>query len=539
MSRTDPALFPDADPGEGPASNVAEFTVSEISGALKRTIEDAFGHVRLRGEVSGYRGPHASGHAYFSPKDDKARIDAVIWRTSFAKLAFKPEEGLEIVATGRLTTYPGSSKYQIVIEDVRPAGAGALMALLNERRQMLEAEGLFAEARKKPLPFLPRIVGVVTSPTGAVIRDICHRIADRFPVHVLVWPVKVQGEGSGDQVAAAISGFNALSDKSKVPRPDVIIVARGGGSLEDLWGFNDEAVVRAAAASEIPLISAVGHETDWTLIDHAADRRAPTPTGAAEMAVPVKAELIADVAGLHARLGQAVTRRLDQERRLVAQTARALPTADMLLALPRRRLDEAASSLNSGFRVLISERRQAFSAAAGRLSLSTLDGAVRDKRGALRQSGAEADHAMAALLARRRAAYQKAASVIQPMGVSALTKAARLRLTALSDRLARAERDLTRMRRDQLANIWRVASGLGPQKVLARGYAIVRDREDRPVTDPAALDAGAVLSLEFAGGKRIGAIATTGSEDGATGAFGSRKRRKKPVPQEREQGDLF
>ena len=261
--------------------------------------------------------------------------------------------------------------------------------------------------------------------------------------------------------------------------------------------------------------------------------------GAAEMAVPVKAELIADVAGLHARLGQAVTRRLDQERRLVAQTARALPTADMLLALPRRRLDEAASSLNSGFRVLISERRQAFSAAAGRLSLSTLDGAVRDKRGALRQSGAEADHAMAALLARRRAAYQKAASVIQPMGVSALTKAARLRLTALSDRLARAERDLTRMRRDQLANIWRVASGLGPQKVLARGYAIVRDREDRPVTDPAALDAGAVLSLEFAGGKRIGAIATTGSEDGATGAFGSRKRRKKPVPQEREQGDLF
>ncbi len=268
------------------ASNVAEYSVSELSGALKRTVEDAFGHVRVRGEISGYRGPHSSGHAYFALKDDKARLEAVVWRGSFGKLAFKPEEGLEVIATGKLTTFPGSSKYQIVIEAMEPAGAGALMALLNERRLKLEAEGLFAAERKRPLPFLPRVIGVVTSPTGAVIRDIRHRIADRFPLHVLVWPVRVQGETCGSEVSAAIEGFNAIPPGGKIPRPDVIIVARGGGSLEDLWGFNDEAVVRAAAASDIPLISAVGHETDWTLIDHAADRRAPTPTGAAEMAVP-------------------------------------------------------------------------------------------------------------------------------------------------------------------------------------------------------------------------------------------------------------
>ena len=242
-------------------TNAAEYSVSELSGALRRTVEDAFGNVRVRGEISGYRGAHASGHAYFTLKDDRARLDAVVWRATFAKLAFRPEEGLEVIAIGRLTTYPGSSKYQIVIDDLKPAGAGALMALLNERRLKLEAEGLFDTARKRALPFMPRVIGIVTSPTGAVIRDICHRIADRFPVHLLVWPVRVQGETSGAEVAAAIEGFNAIQPGGKVPRPDLIIVARGGGSLEDLWGFNDEAVVRAAAASAIPLVSAVGHET--------------------------------------------------------------------------------------------------------------------------------------------------------------------------------------------------------------------------------------------------------------------------------------
>ncbi len=255
------------------ASNLTEYTVSELSGSIKRTVETAFDQVRVRGEISGYRGPHSSGHAYFSLKDDRARIDAVVWKGTMSRLKVRPEEGMEVIATGKITTFPGSSKYQIVIESLEPAGAGALMALLEERRCKLAAEGLFDADRKRRLPFLPRVIGVVTSPTGAVIRDILHRISDRFPVHVLVWPVKVQGEGSGNEVANAIRGFNAMTPDGPIPRPDVLIVARGGGSLEDLWSFNDEIVVRAAAESAIPLISAVGHETDWTLIDHAADIR--------------------------------------------------------------------------------------------------------------------------------------------------------------------------------------------------------------------------------------------------------------------------
>ncbi|MDN2566971.1 exodeoxyribonuclease VII large subunit, partial [Aquibium sp. A9E412] len=325
-------------------SNVAEYSVSEISVALKRTVEDTFGHVRVRGEVSGYRGPHSSGHAYFALKDDRARLEAVVWRGTFSRLRFKPEEGMEVIASGRLTTYPGSSKYQIVIDSLEPAGAGALMALLEERKKALAAEGLFDEARKRPLPFMPRVIGVVTSPTGAVIRDIIHRIADRFPVHVVVWPVRVQGETTGAEVAAALAGFDA-ADGAAVPRPDLVIVARGGGSLEDLWGFNDEAVVRAVAACSIPVISAVGHETDWTLIDLVADRRAPTPTGAAEMAVPVRADLEASLARLGARLKGAASRSTDRKREALRACARALPSADQLLALPRRRFDEAAGRL--------------------------------------------------------------------------------------------------------------------------------------------------------------------------------------------------
>ena len=266
-------------------ANVAEFTVSELSQALRRTVEDAYGYVRVRGEISGYRGPHSSGHVYFRLKDDKAVLEAVIWKGVFGRVRFKMEEGLEVIAAGKLSTFPGSSKYQIVVESLEPAGLGALMALLEERKRKLTAEGLFDEARKQLLPYLPETIGVITSPTGAVIRDILHRLSDRFPRHVIVWPVKVQGEGSAEQVAAAIDGFNALPESSdslgRIRKPDLLIVARGGGSLEDLWSFNEEIVVRAAANSMIPLISAVGHETDVTLIDFAADRRAPTPTAAA------------------------------------------------------------------------------------------------------------------------------------------------------------------------------------------------------------------------------------------------------------------
>ena len=275
-----------------PRINIPEWTVTELSAALKRTVEDTYGHVRVRGEISGYKGPHSSGHAYFALKDEGARIEAVIWRGSFTRMRIKPEEGLEVVATGRLTTFPGRSTYQIVIESLAPAGLGALMALLEQRKQKLAAEGLFDEARKQLLPYLPEVIGVVTSPTGAVIRDILHRLAERFPRRVLVWPVRVQGEGASEEIAAAITGFNALPAGGDIPRPDLLIVARGGGSIEDLWSFNEEIVVRAAAAGMIPLISAVGHETDVTLIDFVADRRAPTPTAAAEMAVPVRADLI-------------------------------------------------------------------------------------------------------------------------------------------------------------------------------------------------------------------------------------------------------
>src|SRR5580698_10214299 len=328
-----------------PLANIPEWSVSELSSALKKTVEDAYGFVRVRGEITGYRGPHSSGHNYFAIKDEGAKIDAVIWKGVFGRIRFKPEEGLEVIATGRLTTYPGKSSYQIVIDRLEPAGVGALMALLEERKKKLAAEGLFDEARKQLLPWLPDVIGVVTSPTGAVIRDILHRLADRFPRHVLVWPVRVQGDGSAEQVAAAIRGFNALPAGCRIARPDLIIVARGGGSLEDLWSFNEEIVVRAAAESMIPLISAVGHETDVTLIDFAADKRAPTPTAAAEMAVPVKSDLIARVDTLARRVTVHWQRAQESRRNELRAAVRALPGASELLAIPRQRLDGAASAL--------------------------------------------------------------------------------------------------------------------------------------------------------------------------------------------------
>lgn len=350
------------------ATNVAEFSVSEIAGALKRVVEEKFGYVRVRGEISGYRGAHASGHAYFALKDDKARLEAVIWRGIMEKLKFPPEEGMEVIAVGKLTTYPGSSKYQIVIEALEPTGVGALMTLLEKRKQKLADEGLFDESKKKPLPYMPRIIGVVTSPTGAVIRDIIHRISDRFPLHILVWPVRVQGETSGQEVAAAVEGFNALPLGGLVPKPDLIIVARGGGSLEDLWGFNDEAVVRAVYASALPVISAVGHETDWTLIDYVADWRAPTPTGAAEKAVPVKLDLEVYVASLGARLRKGLVRYFDFHQQKLRAIIRGLPTVDQLFALPRRGFDEISSRLLRALHVSCDKKQFSFHALATRFS---------------------------------------------------------------------------------------------------------------------------------------------------------------------------
>ncbi|MEM1364899.1 MAG: exodeoxyribonuclease VII large subunit, partial [Pseudomonadota bacterium] len=338
------------------ATNAPEFTVSELSGTLRKVVEDTFGNVRVRGELGRVSRP-GSGHVYLDLKDDRAVIAGVIWKGVAARLKVQPEQGLEVIATGKLTTFPGQSKYQIVIDSLEPAGAGALMALLEERKRKLAAEGLFSEERKQLLPYMPRHIGVVTSPTGAVIRDVLHRLADRFPVRVTVWPVRVQGETSGVEVANGIAGLNALPPAD---RPDIIIVARGGGSLEDLWGFNEEAVVRAAAASELPLISAVGHETDWTLIDYASDVRAPTPTGAAEMAVPVRADLLAAVSQTGARLAGASTRLLDMRRNALRPLARAVASPERVLEVPRQRFDQVAARHGLALRANVAAKRAAF-----------------------------------------------------------------------------------------------------------------------------------------------------------------------------------
>ncbi|HVM21898.1 MAG TPA: exodeoxyribonuclease VII large subunit [Sphingomicrobium sp.] len=350
-----------------PGDNSPPLSVSELSGALKRTIETTFGQVRVRGEISGFK-RHGSGHCYFTLKDENACIDAVIWRGNAGALAFLPEDGAEVIATGKLTTYPGRSKYQIVVDRMELAGEGALLALLEKRRKALAAEGLFDAGRKRKLPFLPRVIGVVTSPTGAVIRDILHRLEDRCPTRVILWPVPVQGEGAAAKIAAAIRGFPAIE-----PKPDLLIVARGGGSIEDLWPFNEEEVVRAAAQSPIPLISAVGHETDTTLIDHAADRRAPTPTAAAEIAVPVRAELFAALEELEHRARHCLSRRADRCRERLELTICRWPEPQAMLAPLAQRIDEFAERLPRSLAARAGNARADLNLVAGRLRRELLD----------------------------------------------------------------------------------------------------------------------------------------------------------------------
>jgi exodeoxyribonuclease VII large subunit len=437
-------------------NNVVEWTVSELSAALKRTVEDEYGYVRVRGEISGFKGPHSSGHVYFALKDEAARLEAVIWRTSYGRMRVKPEEGLEVIVTGRLTTYPGRSSYQIVIDSLEPAGIGALMKLLEERKKKLAAEGLFDAARKQLLPFLPEVIGVITSPTGAVIRDILHRLEDRFPRHVLVWPVRVQGDTSAAEVARAIHGFNALPERGPIPRPQLIIVARGGGSLEDLWSFNEDIVVRAAAASMIPLISAVGHETDVTLIDFAADRRAPTPTAAAEMAVPVRTELMSTLADLGARKFACWRRNADRHRKELYLLSRALPALDDVLAVPRQRLDACAGRLPRALRANAQIHHTHLTRVASRLSPRLL-----------RQRLARGLEVTTALDHRRT----RALHIVLDRAVQRLSSAGQL-LTAYSYR-----------------------------GVLARGFALVRDGDGHPLRSAATIDAGMQLDIEFADGR--------------------------------------
>ncbi|WP_417422941.1 exodeoxyribonuclease VII large subunit [Hoeflea sp.] len=518
-------------------TNAAEFTVSELSGSIRRTVEDGFGHVRVRGEISGYRGPHSSGHAYFSLKDDRARIEAVIWKGTFSKLKHRPEEGLEVIATGKITTYAGSSKYQIVIDSIEPAGAGALMALIEERRRKLAAEGLFEDARKQLLPFMPRVIGVVTSPTGAVIRDILHRIEDRFPVHVIVWPVRVQGDTSGDEVARAINGFNALDPNGPIKRPDLIIVARGGGSLEDLWGFNDEAVVRAAAASGIPLISAVGHETDWTLIDHASDRRAPTPTGAAEMAVPVKADLEAQLATLAARLKSAQSRMLDRRREALRGLARALPTLDSVLALPRQRLDRSGQALGRALELNTANRRQGFERQAARVTPFALVSALREKRLLVGEMSGRGDRAMDRRLEALRTRLDRHALVLSavPRRIGEAQVHGRERLTELTRRTDAALTQMLSQHRRGLAAQTRMLQSLSYQSVLGRGFAVIRDQDRQLLSRAAQVKAGAAIAVEFADGE-ISALVSGTDRPAAKAA---KPARAKPVKTKTDQGSLF
>jgi exodeoxyribonuclease VII large subunit len=493
-------------------SNLPEISVSDLSGAIRRTVEDAFGYVRLRGEVSGYKGPVGSGHVYFSLKDQNARIDAVIWKGTFARLRHRPEEGLEVIATGKVTTFPGKSSYQIVIEALEPAGVGALLAQLEERRRRLAAEGLFDPARKRRPPFLPGVIGVVTSPTGAVIRDIIHRLADRFPRRVLLWPVRVQGETSAAEVAAGVRGLAALAPDGDPPRPDVIIVARGGGSLEDLWGFNDEAVVRAVVESAVPVISAVGHETDWTLIDHASDLRAPTPTGAAEMAVPVRAELLATSVDLGGRLAGALHRLVERRRTEWRSAARALPSAEALLSASRQRVDMASARLGPSLGRGLDRQRAALAALAQRLERRSPANELARRRERLTGLGERLANGAAATHRRTREE----------------TARHRVALAGFSSRLAEVGSTIIQRRRERVETLAKLAESLGPHAVLARGYAIVLAADGSTVKRAAGTVAGQPLRLRLADG-----------EVGVTVDGGASPRSRPRQPGRPGQPDLF
>ena len=483
-----------------PLSNIAEFTVSELSAAIKRTVEDAYGLVRLRGEISGYRGPHSSGHAYLSLKDDKARIDAVIWRGVFSHLKFKPEEGLEVIVTGRITTFPGKSSYQIVIEQLEPAGAGALMALLEERKKRFAAEGLFAPERKRPLPFWPQVVGIVTSPTGAVIRDMLHGFTERCPTHAIVWPVRVQGETCAAEVAAAIRGFNAADALSPFPKPDLLIVARGGGSLEDLWGFNEEAVVRAAAESAIPIISAVGHETDWTLIDLVADARAPTPTKAAEWAVPKHSDLVLRLSECIGRARHSIRRQLEGLRAEFRGAERGLPRPQNLLAIPRQRLDTAAARLGQSLRHFSDRSRGRFERCAVRLTPRLIQAPLERLAERLARAGEGAGRAFRLTVAKKRDRLDDRAGRLQPGLLAVPAARQRERLQSLTVRAEQGVRNALKRKAAEAGSLSQLLRTLSHKSVLERGFALVRDLEGRVIRRAEVAKSAVLLDIEFADG---------------------------------------
>ena len=481
MDNLDP---PAAAPGA--VSNVPEFSVSELSFALKREIETAFPRVRVRGEISQPSFPR-SGHCYFRLKDENAVIDGVAWKGTLPRLGIRIEEGLEVIATGKLTTYAGSSRYQIIVDRLELAGEGALLKLLEDRRKKLAAEGLFDLDKKRALPFLPEVIGVVTSPSGAVIRDILHRLADRFPCRVLVWPVSVQGEKAAGEVAAAIAGFNRLPQEGPVPRPDVLIVARGGGSLEDLWAFNEEIVVRAAAGSAIPLISAVGHETDTTLIDFASDRRAPTPTAAAEMAVPVRADLLAEVLDYGQRTMSCMTRTLRDAAFALTSLARGLGDPRRLIEERQQRLDVSGERLALATRGLVDRQAQALAAAR----LTSPVAVINAKEQLLASEARALDGAMKRFKGDALQKYARAFDRLEQQG----------------ERLKRHGAELLQPGARQVDQLGKLLESYSFHSVLNRGFALVRDQDGQPVLAAAGTRGGDTISIEFADGK-VGARVT-------------------------------
>ena len=503
-----------------PPGNQPEYTVSELSGAVKRVIEGEFGLVRVRGEVGRVSKP-ASGHLYFDLKDDRSVIAAISWKGQVAKMQVRPEEGMEVIATGRLTTFPGQSKYQLIVEDVSPAGAGALMAMLEKRRAVLALEGLFDDARKKPLPYLPGVIGVVTSPSGAVIRDILHRLRDRFPRHVLIWPVAVQGQACAADVAAAIAGFNAIQPGGPIPRPDLIIVARGGGSLEDLWGFNEEIVVRAAAASVIPLISAVGHETDTTLLDFAADRRAPTPTAAAEMAVPVRMELLAALDGSGARLSRSVANAMAQKSQRLRDLGRALPRLEGLTAQAAQRFDLWSGRLAGALGMAASRKRADFERRSALIRPEILLSLLRQRAERLGDRHRALGGAVTRRLDRSRDLAKGWAARLAPSLERLIADASRKAgrdagdLALLAARLHAAPTARLGVLTARLEALDRTRMTLGYFDTLKRGYAVVR-ADGHVVTTKAAADKAVSLELEFHDG-RVALPGKAGARRGKSG----------------------
>ncbi|WP_038013645.1 exodeoxyribonuclease VII large subunit [Terasakiella pusilla] len=453
-------------------------SVSELSGALKRTVEDAFSLVRVRGEISGFKRA-TSGHWYLGLKDENAVMDAVCWKGAAAKMDLRPQDGMEVICKGRLTTFPGRSKYQLVIESMELAGEGALLKLLEDLKRKLAAEGLFAPERKKPIPFLPKVIGIVTSPTGAVIRDIMHRLNDRFPRHVLLWPCLVQGKGAAEQVAQGIRAFNSIDGTQGVPRPDLLIVARGGGSLEDLWSFNEEIVVRAAAESDIPLISAVGHETDTTLIDYASDRRAPTPTAAAEMAVPVRMELLAQVMDDSTRLVSAMNRLMDERNLRVKSAARAIPNPQRMVEDMTLRLDDRVERLDNSVQNLLQRQGMRVEQLASKIPAP----------------GQQIQNAQERLLGRTQSLMSAYQSLLQRKHSQYDRTSALVRRKAVDDSIQRSTQ--------KLSSLSALLESYSYKSVLDRGFALVTDNEGSAVTSPTGLNIGQELSIQFGGDNKL------------------------------------